>query len=137
MKAITLRQPWATLVAIGAKRYETRAWTTTYRGHVAIHAAKSFPRWALESCTRDRNVRRALILGGIRDYQDLPRGAVIAIARIVDCVPAELVVAGLGKRQRALGDFGPGRWAWQLADVQPLPEPEPARGALGLWNWPG
>jgi activating signal cointegrator 1 len=137
MKALTLQQPWATLVAIGAKRYETRGWTTSHRGHVAIHAGKSFPRCAVERCIHDPIVRRALLLGGIREYHELPRGAVIAIARIVDCLPtSELVAAGLSKRQRTFGDYGPGRWAWQLADVQLLAEPEPAQGALGLWNWP-
>ena len=40
MKALTLTQPWATLVAMGAKRIETRSWTTNYRGPLAIHAGK-------------------------------------------------------------------------------------------------
>ena len=43
MKALTLTQPWASLVAIGAKRIETRSWSTPYRGLLAIHAAKGFP----------------------------------------------------------------------------------------------
>jgi hypothetical protein len=82
-------------------------------------------------------VRRALQRGGIQDYRQLPRGAVIAIARVVDCVPAsELLAGGLSKRQQTFGDYGPGQWAWQLADVQQFAEPEPARGALGLWNCP-
>src|ERR1051325_5993743 len=40
MKALTLTQPWATLIAIGAKRIETRSWSTDYHGQIAIHAAK-------------------------------------------------------------------------------------------------
>lgn len=43
MKAITLWQPWASLIAIGAKKYETRSWKTNYRGPIAIHAAKKDP----------------------------------------------------------------------------------------------
>ncbi len=43
MKAITLHQPWATLVAVGAKRIETRSWATSYRGPLAIHAARTTP----------------------------------------------------------------------------------------------
>ena len=42
MKALTLTQPWATLIAVGAKRIETRSWGTSYRGRIAIHAAKGF-----------------------------------------------------------------------------------------------
>ncbi len=40
MKAITIWQPWASLLACGAKQYETRSWATSYRGPIAIHAAK-------------------------------------------------------------------------------------------------
>ena len=50
MKVLTLTQPWATLVAIGAKRIETRSWSTKYRGPLAIHAAKGFPAWAKDMC---------------------------------------------------------------------------------------
>lgn len=39
MKALTIWQPWATAIAIGAKRIETRSWETHYRGPIAIHAA--------------------------------------------------------------------------------------------------
>src|ERR1700722_19135273 len=50
MKALTLTQPWATLVSIGAKRVETRSFRVSYRGSLAIHAAKGFPKWAQETC---------------------------------------------------------------------------------------
>ncbi len=50
MKALTLTQPWATLVAIGAKCIETRSWRTSYRGPLAIHAAKGFPKAAWNLC---------------------------------------------------------------------------------------
>lgn len=43
IRGLTLTQPWATLVALGEKHYETRSWDTGYRGLVAIHAAKKFP----------------------------------------------------------------------------------------------
>ncbi len=43
MKAITIWQPWASLIACGAKKYETRSWATNYRGPIAIHAARLNP----------------------------------------------------------------------------------------------
>jgi len=43
MKAITIHQPYASLIACGAKIYETRSWATKYRGKIAIHAGKSDP----------------------------------------------------------------------------------------------
>lgn len=112
MKALTLTQPWATLVALGAKRIETRSWSTPYRGTLAIHAAKGFPRWAKDACLEPEF---AIELGS----DVLPTGAVIATCRLISCLPT-----------RELG-----RWAWLLADVKLLPVPIPAKGALGLWDW--
>jgi hypothetical protein len=43
----------------------------------------------------------------------------------------------LSPSEKAFGDYTPGRYAWLLADVRRLPEPIPARGALGLWEWEG
>ena len=43
MKCLSLWQPWASLVVIGAKRFETRSWPTNYRGPLLIHAAQ---RWS-------------------------------------------------------------------------------------------
>lgn len=45
MKALTLYEPWASLVALGAKKIETRSWPTKYRGPLAIRAAKSYEAW--------------------------------------------------------------------------------------------
>jgi hypothetical protein len=42
VKAITLQQPWASLIALGAKSVETRSWSTAYRGPLAIHAGKKW-----------------------------------------------------------------------------------------------
>ena len=83
MKAITLWQPWASLLACGAKEYETRSWATSYRGPIAIHAAAKKPStiWEAIECIVDE-VRAAL---GIIDPDDLPRGCIIATAELVGC----------------------------------------------------
>jgi hypothetical protein len=60
MKALTLWQPWASLVAFGEKRVETRCWTTKYRGDIAIHAAKTTPTW-LGASRFDQDFTRAMI----------------------------------------------------------------------------
>lgn len=142
MKALTLTQPWATLVAIGAKRIETRSWRTPYRGSLAIHAAKGFPKWAKETCSEPEFARE---LGSDR----LPLGVVIATCRLISCIPTRELqqnrvievdyLAGcddflLDDRERTFGDYSPGRWAWLLADIQRC-DPIPATGALSLWNW--
>lgn len=143
MKALTLTQPWASLVAIGAKRIETRGWRTAHRGPLAIHAAKGFPKWAKETCAEPAF---AAELGRDR----LPVGAVIATCRLISCMPTRELQENrliqvdpearcddflLGEEERAFGDYSPGRWAWLLADIEALPEPVPAKGALSLWEW--
>lgn len=143
MKALTLTQPWATLVAIGAKQIETRSWRTPYRGVLAIHAAKLFPRWAKDTCN---DPGFAVELGA----EPLPVGAIIATCRLIDCIPTRELqtnrvievdyLAGcadfyLDDDERLFGDYSLGRWGWLLADIRRLHNPIPTKGSLGLWEW--
>ena len=102
MKAITLTQPWASLVAVGAKRIETRSWPTKYRGPIAIHAAKGFPADAKRFCEanivcdavgwpRMGAVTQESLDESARLIKTLPRGMVVATATLVDCLPVELI----------------------------------------------
>lgn len=157
MKAITLTQPWATLIAIGAKKIETRSWSTQYRGPLVIHAAKGLgpvggTQGLMELC-RTEPFRSVLIAAGFLGTPALPLGAIVAVCRLAACVATEAEEDGffggprsietgvvrlwkLTDRERAFGDYSPGRYAWLLADVRALPEPIPCRGALGLWDVP-
>ena len=67
-KTLTIAQPWATLVAIGAKQIETRSWQTNYRGDIAIHAGKglvaSGGRSGLIELCNTMHFRQALYKGG-------------------------------------------------------------------------
>lgn len=146
MKALTLTQPWATLVAIGAKRIETRSWETMYRGPLAIHAAKGFPKWAKETCCEPLFHEALYTAGyeiGMKSFEILPLGGVVATCRLVTC---KLIVepgsmsggnSMIAPREpeQSFGDYAPGRFAWLLEDVEQLPEPIPAKGAPGLWEW--
>ncbi|KKM82316.1 hypothetical protein LCGC14_1320910 [marine sediment metagenome] len=131
MKCLSLTQTWASLMALGLKKVETRSWKTHYRGPLAIHAAKGFPRWAIE-LAREEPFATALVRAGIRRLDELPRGAIIATANLVDCVPTEIV--SISEQERAFGDYTPGRWAWFLEDVTQLALPIPWRGQLGLFT---
>jgi hypothetical protein len=148
MKALTLTQPWATLVAIGAKRIETRSWKTSYRGPLAIHAAKGFLQRDVRGFWEDEPFHSALRPGGIWTYPNLMAGSVLAICELVKCLPTvyqpprgpavfELYPELDTARERAFGDYSPGRYAWILEDVKQLPEPIPAKGALQLWEFEG
>ena len=132
MKALSLWQPWATLVAIGAKKYETRSWATSYRGPLAIHAAKRFSlperQLALSGWFRFR-----LTEAGYNHTKDFPRGAYVAVVDLVDVLPAEIVKPSLDVVELSFGNFSPGRFAWKLANLRRI-QPVPARGYQGLWN---
>jgi hypothetical protein len=65
----------------------------------------------------------------------LPRGAVIAVARLVDVWPGP-VVAAERPEERPYGDYASGRFGWMLEDVVALPAPFPLVGRQGLWNVP-
>lgn len=132
MKAITLTQPWATLVALGAKTIETRSWYTAYRGPLAIHAAKSIPTWVDEWA---KDVLPILSRLNVLPIWDLPRGCVLATCTLVDVVPTTKVQPDI--TEELFGDYTAGRFAWLLADVRQLLVPVPARGSLGLWAWEG
>lgn len=141
MKALTLTQPWATLVAIGAKRIETRSWSTSYRGLIAIHASKGFP-GDLQCMVREQPYRKYLEPAGFDQPWKLPRGQVIATCRLVDVLPTyrggETLpewIPGPFSDERMFGDYSDRRFGWILEDVQMLPEPVPAKGSLGLWSW--
>lgn len=155
MKALSLTQPWATLVAIGAKKIETRSWSTAYRGTLAIHAAKSFPRSARDMLALQEPFRSAFLAGGyrigpLRNPNWIPLGCIVATCSLLGCyrIPDDERLFDLGPNRTpefarlpprepelSFGDYSPGRFAWILADVQRLDEPIPARGALGLWEW--
>ena len=131
LRGLSLTQPWATLVAIGAKRNETRGWSTRYRGRLAIAASKGFPRACRDLCTLDP-FRLALSSAGYGSWKDLPRGVVVATARLRDVRRTDDSTIPLAFSEEAFGDYGPDRFAFLLDDVQRLHSPVPGRGSLGL-----
>jgi hypothetical protein len=147
MKALTIRQPWASLIAAGVKSIETRSWRTHHRGPVAIHAGLHRPVegedvgdwWWGWDVDHGVIVRQE----GSWAEHPAPLGAVVAVADLVECVPT-LWLIDEGEQPESIscqipyGDFTPGRyaWAWLLANVRPLDEPIPCPGAQGLWTLP-
>lgn len=149
MRALSLWQVWATLMAIGAKRFETRSWGTDYRGPLAVHAAtKSTP--ALRSLFLTEPFGSVLRAAGYASFPALPLGAVIAVVDLKECWkigPRTLwrPNPGFGERwiegseiptgqERAFGDFSSGRFAWECANPRPLRTPLPLTGRQGLWK---
>lgn len=127
VRVLTVRDPWANLIADGRKQWETRTRATKWRGWVVIHAGLAMTRPQRDLCAKL----------GIDVKAHLAPGHVVAIARLVEAVPVDDMEAatfgrGISEQERALGDYTPGRWAWKLEDVRPFRGPK-LKGKLGLW----
>ncbi len=137
MKAISLDQPWATLVALGLKEYETRGWTTQHRGQIAIHAT-AHKQAKYNLVFQSEPFLSLLTRAGFRTYSDLPFGAVVAVAELVAIYRADelaLKLEMMGRNHElAFGNFAPKRYAWRLANVQKN-TPIPAKGKQSFWEW--
>ena len=127
MRALSLTQPWASAIALGIKRYETRGWSTRSRGDVCIHAAKSFPRYA-QDFFEDQ-----LQEGLLHPDSDLPRGAIIAVAELTACLRTEDVLPTIERVEKMYGNYEAGSWAFRLENIRVLSEPIFCRGALSFW----
>ncbi|GAB3841095.1 hypothetical protein GCM10028821_47280 [Hymenobacter jeollabukensis] len=138
-------QPWATLAALRAKRYETRSWYTDYRGPLALHATASTPAAVLAACAADPHIMAALQAAGL-SLATLPQGAIVAITTLGEVAQiqehpqayagAVLDPAQLTPAQRAYGDYRHGRFAWTLDDTQALSIPVPCAGRQRIWHLP-
>lgn len=151
MKALTLTQPWATLIALGEKRVETRGWAIDKPQRIAIHAAKGLA----EPVCNEEGLRHyvalepfasALGCHGIHDAEQLPRAAVIAEVDVVACLSTNIPFKSVmqlpelrgftfAEFEKRFGDYSPGRYAWFLKNLVVHDPPIPARGGRKLWEW--
>lgn len=135
IKALPLWQPWASLIACGAKRIETRHWPAP-RGllgqRIAIHATKTKD-W-LHMCEEEPfNLY-------VPDRARLPLGAIVATVVLDRCreitYEKALELEERNWHELAFGNYEPGRFAWVLRDVLALAEPVPWKGSQGLFDVP-
>lgn len=110
MRAISIRQPWASLIDQGDKSIEVRSWPTKYRGPLTICA----------SATQDP------------EQPDLPVACALCVVDLVDCRPMTEEDA-----DAACCDFSPDHYSWVLSNIRQFPEPLPqVKGRLGLFDLP-
>lgn len=140
MRAITLHQPYASLVALGAKSNETRSRSLKYRGPLLIHAAMKIPKHLLQVISSPPfNLY-------IKDQQLLPLGAIVAVAEMYDDVEADTYVDEVARKARTadgkklqmmrhelqFGNYETGRRVWRLRNVTAI-DPIPISGQQGIW----
>ncbi len=126
MKAITIKQPFASLIAAGLKEYEFRTWKTAYRGELLIHAGKSVDEEAMKKFE-----------GYGLEY---PVGCILAKSVLEDCVKVDDSVKAELRRKNALVYSGTTEnpdfngYGFKLENVVPI-VPIPVSGKLGLWEY--
>jgi len=130
VKAISLWQPWASAIALGHKRIETRHWATHYRGPIAIHAAKLW--------TREERAFAAELHAEGNMPTGLPLGAIVATATLYDCMRTEYLFneMHISPLEQRLGNFARGRYGWLFRDIETFLTPVPFKGRQGLFNVP-
>ena len=138
MKAITILQPWASLIVLGEKSYETRVWETKHTGPLLIHAGKKMHP-AQQALLAQEPFKSALAKHGITDQRQLPLGKIIGTVHLEKCVPVEELSPPEGEpvisaQERAFGDYHPGRYAWLLTMPVLSLNPIDYKGKLGIFE---
>ncbi|MGB6296551.1 MAG: DNA N-6-adenine-methyltransferase [Rivularia sp. (in: cyanobacteria)] len=133
LKAISLWQPWASLIPLGLKHYETRSWKTKYRGKLLIcSTAKS---------TKTQHLHYLKICNDIElpewNETNFPHGCAIAVCDLVDCIEiTPEFIAQQSQTEILCGNWQVGRYAWKLENIQPIAESFAVKGKQGLFNIP-
>lgn len=128
LRAISLWQPWASAMASGFKRIETRSWPTSHRGDLVICSAKRKP--TLAECGDVQTFMAA---------QTFPYGFAVCIVELYDCWPTERINGlrqPIDDGERELGNYAPGRFAWLSRNCRKLINPVPVIGRQGFWTLP-
>ena len=123
MKVITLKQPWATLVSEGIKKYEFRSWKYNYRGKILIHAGAGIDKDAMEKC--------------VHLNLEYPNKRIIAEVDIVDCIALDETKSKEINKQNSLiyGNKLRNGYAWKLENVKKIKIEEEISGKQGIWNY--
>lgn len=114
MKALSIRQPWASLILEGQKTLEIRTWKTPFRGKFVLCAALAVK--------KDRGGDRYL-------RHDMPKGVTLAICELLDVRPAVPKDA-----EKACVVPLPGEFAWEIRVIEKI-EPTLVKGRLGFWTF--
>jgi hypothetical protein len=123
MKALTVKQPWASAIIFDGKNVENRSRPTKHRGQLYIHAGKSWDKSAVEFIARI--ARKA--------YMAADHGMVIGTVDVIGCHHADDCTHNTGSARCSEWAM-PDHYHWVLANPMPVEIPFPAKGKLGLWN---
>ena len=123
MKVITLKQPWATLVAEGLKKYEFRSWKLNYRGEILIHAGKGIDKDAMDKF-KHLNL-------------NFPHSRIVARVNILDCIELNQEINKNIIKQNELvygHKYNRIGYAWKLEVIEKINNNKEVSGKQGIWN---
>lgn len=115
------------------KHYETRSWTTRYRGPLVIAAALTFKGVGLLAPGTRSSICDAM---GLVHLMDLPAGVALCVCDLVDVVRTEELVASMSDTEILFGDWRPNRYAWKLDRIRVITITIPIKGRQGLFTCP-
>jgi hypothetical protein len=122
--ALSIRQPWASLILLAGKDIENRTWETRVRGPILIHAAKGMTRQEYTEALDFASAVGAFMSTSRFSFDRLPRGGIIGSVNLVDCV------------YQSDSPWFQGPYGFVLRDPKPLPF-VPVKGQLGFFDVPG
>jgi hypothetical protein len=137
IRALSLWQPWASLMAIGAKKIETRSWPTDYRGLIAIHAAQKWDRDLRDQCLAHPFCDRLFDDGHYENSTKLPRGGFVAVGKLRHCLSTTRDARFIPSEKSDefwFGDYSEGRFMWVFDEIWKLSSPVYAIGQRNLWT---
>lgn len=139
MKTLSIQQPYAGLITLGLKQYETRTWNAKHRGKLAIHSSAKMTREGKELLQwLTVELPDKFFPGSEAMNMCNQMGMVLGAVTLTDTYSTNSrnnVLAQTTSIERLLGDYEPNRYFWKCENPVVFPSPVPAVGKLGLWNW--
>lgn len=127
MKVLTIKQPWASLIMLGLKKYEFRSWKTDYRGELLIHAGKGIDKDGMER---------------LKKYipENMPTEKILGKVKLIDCIKTSSEFYDKVQKENkdiyAKSVFNQD-YAWQMEVIEVYDNPIKVKGKLRLWNYEG
>lgn len=127
MKVLTIKQPWASLILLGLKKYEFRSWKTEYRGELLIHAGKGIDKDGMER---------------LKKYipENMPTEKILGKVKLIDCIKTSSEFYDKVQKENkdiyAKSVFNQD-YAWQMEVIEVYDNPIKVKGKLRLWNYEG
>lgn len=133
VRCLSVKQPWASLLVSGVKRFEVRSWAPSRLGKLFVHASGS-KAVGLPMLRRDRLYHHALQEAGLEDESAWPISAIVGMVTVSRVWGPDGRLPRLSKLDRYLCGTIDGMCLWEIGSSTVFPKPIPCPGKLNLWT---